>query len=219
MGFIVRRCVRCDITAQLDAQSLTWNKDGLNAEIFFVCSACDQSSVYRGQPQGRLHDLHGDLDNTGRHFDRTPIFTFPRTEKLSDDIPSRVRDIFRQAAVSRKLGLNDASGAMFRKAIDVATKLIYAHDARLSSKQPANAARSRIEALRNLGVIDDEIWELADVALMDGNDAAHDEDPYNEKEAEALEELTIDLLDRLFVKPARIARVREKQIEAGVRKL
>lgn len=143
MGFIVRRCVRCDITAQLDAQSLTWNKDGLNAEIFFVCSACDQSSVYRGQPQGRLHDLHGDLDNTGRHFDRTPIFAFPRTEKLSDDIPSRVRDIFRQAAVSRKLGLNDASGAMFRKAIDVATKLIYAHDARLSSQRMRRDRASR----------------------------------------------------------------------------
>jgi hypothetical protein len=106
---------------------------------------------------------------------------------------------------------------MFRKTIDVATKEIYATDLRLTDKKPADAPRARIAALGQFKILDEEIIELADVALMDGNDAAHDADPYTSQEAEALQELTDDLLDRLFVKPARIARVKAKQIEAGQR--
>ncbi len=111
----------------------------------------------------------------------------------------------------------EASGAMFRKTLDVATKHIYSHDARLEGKQPAQALRVRIKSLGEMGVLDQDIVELADVAALDGNDATHDVDPYTKEEAEALEDLTLDLLDRLFVRPAKIAAVKAKQIAAGVR--
>ncbi|CAI2934987.1 protein of unknown function [Aminobacter niigataensis] len=107
---------------------------------------------------------------------------------------------------------------MYRKTLDVATKHIYSHDARLAERDPANALRSRIKALGELKILEPDIVELADVAALDGNDATHDVDPYTAEEAEALEDLTQDLLDRLFVRPARLAAVKAKQIASGQRK-
>lgn len=217
MAFLVRKCVRCGVVSQLDAIGMRW-VDRLNAEIFFACNACGKGSIYQGQPSAELDYMSGEIENDGRHYDELPIIALPETPELSDDIPERVRELFQQAALSRLLGLYDASGAMFRKAIDVSTKILYATDARLAGKVPAQAPRARVEALKNLKIIEDDIWELADVALMDGNGAAHDEDPYSAEEAEALEDLTNDLLERLFVRPARIARVKGKQLAAGMRK-
>ncbi len=111
----------------------------------------------------------------------------------------------------------EAAGSMYRKTLDVATKYIYDHDPRLSEKNPANALRSRIKALGDMKILDQDIVELADIVALDGNDAVHDEDPYTKEEAEALEDLTFDLLDRLFVRPAKIAAVKAKQIASGQR--
>lgn len=107
---------------------------------------------------------------------------------------------------------------MYRKCLDVATKHIYAHDERLEGKNAAQALRVRIKSLGEMGILEGDIVELADVAALDGNDATHDIDPYTKEEAEALEDLTSDLLDRLFVRPARMSEVKAKQIAAGVRK-
>lgn len=191
--------------------------DGLNAEVFFVCKACGRGSIYEGQPQAHISNLTGALDK-GRYFSSQAIVALPDNPVLSEDVPARVQELFRQAARCRQLSLFDAAGAMFRKTIDVATKEIYATDYRLAEKRPAEAPRARVAALGQLKILDEDIVELADVALMDGNDAAHDVDPYTPNEAAALQELTDDLLDRLFVKPARIARVKAKQFESGQRK-
>jgi hypothetical protein len=137
---------------------------------------------------------------------------------ISDDIPERIADLFREAAMSRQLGHNEAAGAIFRKTLDVATKHLFNTDDRLKDRKPADALRSRIRALGEMKILEADIVELADVAALDGNDSTHDEDPYTPDEAEALEDLTKDLLDRLFVRPARLAAVKAKQIAAGQRK-
>jgi hypothetical protein len=216
MAHLIRKCIRCSVVSQLDAVAMT-STDGLNAEVFFVCKACGHGSIYEGQPQSHISNVTGALDK-GRYFSQQAIIALPDDPILSADVPNRVQELFRQAVRCRQLSLFDAAGAMFRKTIDVATKEIYATDSRLAGKKPADAPRARVAALGQLKILDEEIVELADVALMDGNDAAHDTDPYTSGEAEALQDLTDDLLDRLFVKPARIARVKAKQVESGQRK-
>ena len=137
--------------------------------------------------------------------------------ELSEHIPERIAGLFREANECRQMTWYEAAGAMYRKTLDVATKHIYSHDARLKDKEPAQALRVRIKSLGEMKILDGDIVELADVAALDGNDATHDVDPYTKEEAEALEDLTLDLLDRLFVRPAKIAAVKAKQIAAGVR--
>lgn len=138
--------------------------------------------------------------------------------ELSPDIPERVAGLFREANECRQMTWYEAAGAMYRKTIDVASKHIYASDPRLVGKEPAQALRVRIKSLGEMKILDLDIVELADVAALDGNDATHDVDPYTAEEAEALEDLTLDLLDRLFVRPARLAAVKAKQIASGQRK-
>ncbi|MDA5631099.1 MULTISPECIES: DUF4145 domain-containing protein [Agrobacterium] len=137
--------------------------------------------------------------------------------ELSEYIPERIASLFREANECRQMTWYEAAGAMYRKTLDVASKHIYTHDERLAKKQPAQALRPRIKALGEMGILEKDIVELADVAALDGNDATHEVDPYTKDEAEALEDLTLDLLDRLFVRPAKIAAVKAKQIAAGVR--
>lgn len=138
--------------------------------------------------------------------------------RISEHVPDRIADLFREANECRQMTWYEASGAMYRKTLDVATKHIYSHDDRLKEKQPAQALRVRIKSLGEMKILEPDIVELADVAALDGNDATHDVDPYTAEEAEALEDLTQDLLDRLFVRPARLAAVKAKQIASGQRK-
>jgi len=136
---------------------------GLDVEVFFICKACGLGSIYEGQPDGHISNISGALDKN-RYFAEQAVVALPNDPVLSEDIPARVRDLFRQAARCRQLALFDAAGAMFRKTIDVATKEIYATDVRLAERKPADAARARIAALGQLRILDDEIVELADVA-------------------------------------------------------
>ncbi|MGO4338991.1 DUF4145 domain-containing protein [Labrys sp. KB_33_2] len=133
-------------------------------------------------------------------------------------LSKRVEEIFREACSCRAKGFAEAAGAMFRKTIDVATKEIYDTDARLTGVKPNQAARQRIKEMAAAGVVDAELADLADIQLLDGNDAVHDVDPYTPSEAEELEGLTRELLERLFSRPARLKAVRDKQIAAGTRK-
>lgn len=217
MSFIIRDCQRCGIS-KVQMRAMSYNQiNGIDAEIFVVCNNCNKSSIYEGQPSFDIFYDDYELSQNGYCYIKSlPITIHPQTPHLSEDIPEFIRNIFTQAARCRAYGLYDASGAMFRKTIDVATKLIYETDQRLEEKKPP-ALRSRIKALGDLKILDTDIVELADIAALDGHDAVHEKDPYTKEEAEALQDLIYDFLDRLFVRPAKTQRIKEKQIKAGVR--
>ncbi|UVK53416.1 DUF4145 domain-containing protein [Mesorhizobium sp. AR02] len=218
MGFLVRDCIRCGVKhVKLDVVGFS-TYDVNSTEVFAACESCQKGSIYDGRPDYNPFVADGNLEAHIKHFSDSPITAHPFPLTVSDTIPSRVRDLFLEATTARRLQLNEAAGAMFRKTIDVATKHIFSHDARLSGRTPAEALRPRINALGALNILEADIVELADVVVLDGNDAAHDVDPYTADEVEVLEELTNDLLERLFVRPARVAAVKAKQIAAGVRK-
>jgi len=191
--------------------------DSLNSEVFLACQSCMRGSIYDGQPQGNPLEQSGALD-ISRSYGREPVLVHVASPLLPATVPERVANLFKEAAICRRSHHYEAAGAIFRKTIDVATKHLFAIDPRLAERKPADALRSRIKALGELRILDQEVVELADVAALDGNDAVHDIDPYTAQEAEALEDLTSDLLDRLFIRPAKLEAVRAKQIAAGQRK-
>ncbi|OMP69506.1 hypothetical protein BV900_24735 [Agrobacterium tumefaciens] len=191
-------------------------------EVVGACADCKRFSVYEWSSPSHgsklCVDYNGNIsDYAGERLSGEPVRIATSAIALSEHIPGRIAGLFREANECRQMTWYEASGAMFRKTLDVATKHIYSHDARLEGKEPAQALRVRIKSLGEMGILDPDIVELADVAALDGNDATHDVDPYTKDEAEALEDLTLDLLDRLFVRPAKIAAVKAKQIAAGVR--
>ncbi|MBB4580384.1 hypothetical protein GGE45_002714 [Rhizobium aethiopicum] len=221
MAFFVRDCVRCGTrrVQHMVCGQTNISKGGFQWEVAGACSACSQASIYvynmrsTGQPPA---NVSGNLESSGV-LDPDAIRIATTAIELSEHIPGRVAGLFKEANECRQMTWYEAAGAMYRKTLDVATKHIYVHDPRLSGREPAQALRVRIKSLGEMKILDEDIVELADVAALDGNDATHDVDPYTREEAEALEDLTSDLLDRLFVRPAKIAAVKAKQIAAGVR--
>jgi hypothetical protein len=219
--FFVRDCVRCNTkkVQHIVCGQNNVSNGGFDWEVAGSCSNCCRSSLYNYRMRSTgTHPTHvdGNIESRGS-LDDSAVRIAAVSVILPNEIPDRIAGLFREANECRQMTWYEASGAMFRKTLDVATKHIYSHDARLEGKQPAQALRVRIKSLGEMGVLDQDIVELADVAALDGNDATHDVDPYTKEEAEALEDLTLDLLDRLFVRPAKIAAVKAKQIAAGVR--
>lgn len=221
MAFLVRDCIRCGVThvqLNLVGSSLI---AGNAWEISVACQACSRISIYDCLiGGGNGPQSYDNLDSHPRNVAvaREAVKIVAIEPILSEYVPPRINALFVEAAVCKALGRFEAAGAIFRKTIDVASKHLYANDARLTGRSPADALRSRLKALGDMKILEEDIIELADVAALDGNDAAHDVDPYTSAEAEALEELTADLLDRLFVRPAKLAAVKAKQIAAGQRK-
>jgi hypothetical protein len=221
MAFIVRDCVRCGVkniqlmvVGEVQRTARTW-------EFAAACTDCKQLSIWSYDvgsgvsPQKQNGNVAG---VPGVSVPNTPTRIATAAIDLSHHIPDRIAGLFREANECRQMTWYEAAGAMYRKTVDVATKHIYATDERLADRKPADALRVRIRSLGDMRILDEEIAELADVAALDGNDATHDVDPYTAEEAEALEDLTMDLMDRLFVRPARLAAVKAKQIASGQRK-
>jgi hypothetical protein len=217
MGFLIRDCARCGVKSVQMIAAGHVQFDDVNSEVFVFCQSCRRGSIYQGQPQGKPAEQSGLLDKS-RSYHHDPVVVEFTPPPIPPSVPDRVADLFREAAISRRAHRYEAAGAIFRKTIDVASKHLYATDERLKDRKPADALRSRLKALGEMKILDEEIVDLADVAALDGNDAVHDIDPYTAAEAEALEDLTADLLDRLFVRPAKLAAVKAKQIAAGQRK-
>lgn len=225
VAFFVRDCVRCGVKLvhhKVIGESFVCHRNEFHREVAGVCANCRLISIYDWDAPN-AHETtfkmtEGNIDglSNGR-LSRTPIRIATTAAVLSEYIPGRVAGLFREANECRQMTWYEAAGAMYRKTLDVATKHIYDHDLRLKDKIPAQALRVRIKSLGEMRILEEDIVELADVAALDGNDAAHDTDPYTKEEAEALEDLTLDLLDRLFVRPAKIAAVKAKQIAAGLR--
>lgn len=220
-AFFIRDCSRCGtrkVQHMVCGQSATTKHR--RWEVMGRCSECGCSSLYGYYESSNNvpSSYAGNIEYNASKVDDEPVRLATRPTDVDDSIPDRVADLFREANGCRQMGFYDAAGSMYRKTLDVSTKHIYASDPRLSDRAPANNLRPRIKALGEMGILGADIVELADVAALDGNDATHEVDPYTDKEAEALEDLTIDLLDRLFVRPARLAEVKAKQIASGQRK-
>lgn len=220
MAFFVRDCVRCGVKSVQHMLVGQGHIKHFDWEVAGACANCKQVSVYalHLNSTGIAPSSYSEnLENDGTRLAKTPVRIATVPAHVSEHVPARIAGLFREANECRQMTWYEAAGSMYRKTLDVATKHIFTHDPRLSDKKPANALRSRIKAMGEMGILEHDIVELADIVALDGNDAVHDEDPYTKEEAEALEDLTFDLLDRLFVRPAKIAAVKAKQIASGQR--
>lgn len=123
--------------------------------------------------------------------------------------PPRIVSYFDQAASSLANDNWDASGAMSRKCLDVATKMLARE--RLSEEDSAGILKAwlknRIDLLCRAGLITSDIADLAMVIKDGGDDASHDEEPYSQEDATALLEFSKVFLTYVFTIPHMVASV------------
>jgi len=96
---------------------------------------------------------------------------------------------------------------MFRKTLDVATKIIAPSEKNLTLYK-------RIEKLVSDNLLTEAMGAWSHEIRIDGNDAVHDEDPETEDDAGALQKFCEAFLTYAFSLPSMVLRNREKR-DAG----
>jgi hypothetical protein len=179
-----------------------WSAKGNNPRALFQCGFCGEGVIRRHSPgQGRttsdLMQYSGDASNynIGLH-EQWPE---ARSTDAPADCPANVANFFKQAAKSLDGGNFDAAGMMFRKALESATKA-------LNQNSKAKNLAGRIKELVAAHLLTPALGDWANEVRLGGNDAAHEEDPFTQEEAQSLHHFTENFLNYTFTMPAAVTR-------------
>jgi Domain of unknown function (DUF4145) len=158
------------------------------------------------------HQLAGDPIATGSWYLRDWFPSQPISDPCPDHAPEAVAQFFNEARDSLDAERWNAAGAMYRKAIDVATKdLVRKHwPQNETEKGIKEDLIVRIERLHARGRLTDALRDWAHQVRIGGKDAAHDEDPFTSGEAETLHQFTRLFLTYTYTMPEEV-RLRRAQ--------
>ena len=180
--------------------------------VLFKCNKCQGGLVV----EYKLYVNHGQAspgkcpsDPEALGFIATNRYPGEMPSNLPSDIPTPLDRYLSQAMEGIQSGHYDASGAMCRKVIDVSTQKLLGED---SSKY--GTIQKRIDALAVKNMLTPDLKDWAHQVRLGGNDAAHDEDPYTQDEAEELLSFVELYLTYVYSMPGRLA-ARRKKAEAA----
>jgi Domain of unknown function (DUF4145) len=170
--------------------------------LFMVCNNCQGAIVngyhlYNNMGYTSPASCPGDPANFG--FNSGGSYPTPAPSKVPPQVPAPIDSYFLQASDALKRGHYDASGAMSRKVVDVSTQQLLGDESK-----KYNNIKSRIDALMKNSTITPDLGEWAHEVRLGGNDAAHDEDPYQKPEAEELLDFAELYLTYVYTLPKRL---------------
>ncbi len=211
---MISDCPRCS-NRNVTLDILAANKlPGDVFETFVRCRNCCLTSIFA------LYNTRSDtspMTMVGLYIQsvftkRSVVIAIPDAAPVPEYTPVEIAAIFREATTCMAMGCFDASGAMFRKVLDAATRS-------LLPPQPANESKDhpnfvawkrrkdlalRLEWLFENDKLPKNLLELADCVREDGNDAAHASIGLSEAEARDLEDFTVVLLESVFTLPGQV---------------
>jgi hypothetical protein len=183
-------------------------------EAFCVCGQCELPTVFR--LIAKPHNTQAPMQFGGylnRVFDLAGlVLNIPSAITSPSHVPQDIAIIFREAATCLAVECFDASGAMFRKVLDAATRpLLPSQPEPEDKKHPDFIAwkirkdlKLRLEWLFERGRLPGALRDLADCVREDGNDAAHSTAGISEAEARDLADFTVVLLETIYTLPGQI---------------
>ncbi|HLZ75800.1 DUF4145 domain-containing protein [Phenylobacterium sp.] len=175
-----------------------------------ICSGCEQAVV--GIFDGSVGSAKNNSPNKCQGDPRThgwklyTTYPVPTRRDVPQFIPDPLAAFFRQAAESCRRGHYDASGAMSRKVVDVATKKLLGGD--LAKNE---TVYKRIEYLSEKGRLTSDLKDWAHHVRLEGNDAVHDEAQFTRDEAEELLSFVELFLTYIYSMPGQLAAARAKR--------
>jgi hypothetical protein len=179
------------------------------ASLLAVCAICNNGIVVR------LRNVAGyvvaDYARNNHEFplgDDRILEIHPKTSgEVPSDCPASVERFYLQGLMNLASENWDAAGAMFRKTLDVATKII-------APGRRGENLYSRINALADERLITPAMGEWSHELRIDGNDAVHDEEPENAEDAHAMQKFAEAFLRYAFTLPNLVAQNRAKRDSA-----
>jgi hypothetical protein len=182
--------------------------------VVFRCNACNQLVCVATRNPSHLHNWitqsNGEFHNECRSQGGAITAVYPKAKRLEapEHISPTVQRAFLQGADNASRKQSDAAAAMYRKALDVATKEL---DSGLAGKNLA----PRIDALHKAGKLTDDLKEWAHLIRLDGNQGAHDEEELSEEDVAQLASFTELFLTYTFTLPAQVAARKSAAAEAA----
>lgn len=175
--------------------------------VLMTCGHCIHGVICkvnhtRGSTVYKTIEMIGALDKQ----DLRVLMIWPRKLEslIPNDIPDNLASFYNQALKSMKSQSWDAAGVMFRKVIDVSTKVLMPE---ISGK----SLFQRIVLLKENGRLTPDIADWASEVRLDGNEAAHEEVPFGELEALSLNQFAEAYLTYVYTLPAQVASRRLKR--------
>lgn len=194
-------------------------------ELFSKCRRCSKATTIivslRDYDSSKAFDAISKVLNFGMGLDFA--FDVNGYVSLKDDtsvaspehLPEAVEKAFREGAVCLTVGCYNASGTMFRLAIDLATKsLLPSGDGSTGgpNRQQRTQLASRLDWLFTSGGIPESLRQLANCVRDDGNDGAHDGTLTKEDAADLLDFATV-LFKRMFTEPEQLRRAELRRVQ------
>ena len=123
-----------------------------------------------------------------------------------EDVPEGISKNFREAVDSLRRGKFNSAGMMFRRVLDRST-LAISEDPEIMRKKNL---KKRIEILADQQKLTPDLRGLAHLLRLEGNDAAHDDEEFDEARAKQMGEFAELFLIYAFTLPERVRRAREE---------
>lgn len=164
------------------------------SQVFATCNKCFNAVVVvfrlkRYAGVSLLMDVPGDPKDYG--FEISDVYPKIETFDAPKHTPEKVRNPYRQGTDNIGLGNWDAAGMMFRKALDLATLV-------LDPTGKGKNLRARIDALEAARKVTPDLKDWAHRIRLDGNEAAHEDEPISQVDAKRLHEFTELFLTFVF---------------------
>ena len=186
-----------------------WEERGTSyaANLLAVCGVCNRGILILARSSSGSFPTN--LTSQVQDFPTSRLYieeAWPDVSiELPDDMPPSVQSFYLQG-IKNLAGQNwDAAGAMFRKALDVSTKI-------LVPEHKKKSLFARIEKLVSSGKLTEAMGEWSHEIRLDGNDAVHDEEPESENDAQITQKFTEAFLRYSFTLPSMVARNRAKRM-------
>jgi hypothetical protein len=213
MSLITHKCPHCrtEHIAFGIAAIDTW-ADGRHCAIYLRCPKCKLPSCgiistpnpQQAIPSAALQQQSGDILQMGWEIDH--FWPEPPGPLIPELLPPDVQRVYLQAERNFPIeGNEEASGTMYRKALDIALKKI---DPSLSGM-----LGPRIKKLAEAGKLTTDIAAWADTVRDVGNDAAHEEEPITREELTQLRSFSEMLLRYLFSLPGAVKKRRGQKLD------
>ena len=179
---------------------------GNESYLLAVCGVCNNGIVVRARDTSG--NSFPDAIRSSFNFPNyhlVVVKTWPSSQVYyPEDMPSSVGTFYKQGVENLRGERWDAAGAMFRKTLDVSTKI-------MSPDLKSITLFKRIEKLVSGGFLTEAMGAWSHEIRLDGNDAVHDEEPETKGDAVSLQKFTEAFLTYAFSLPSMVARNRAKR--------
>ena len=183
--------------------------DPFAAQLLAICGICERGVTIRSRSQSSHHEnltQHSVRYPSNRYYIREIHPSF--VDDIPDGVPPNLKHFYSQGLKNIYERNWDASGAMFRKTLDVATKI-------LSPERKDLNLFKRINALVDDKLLTESMGAWSHEVRLDGNEAVHDEEPETEEDARRSQKFCEAFLTYAFSLPTLVAESRDsRKIEA-----